>query len=75
MIQSFYQFCLSYRGGDLFDSKVRFAEKMFKDHGFPKTSHSFEEISSYIETLADDDMTTQTFDEIWEIYRLKYEID
>lgn len=75
MNQSFYQFTLSLRGGDLTDRKTRFAEKMFEDHSFPKTSSSFEELSSYIETLADDDLSTSTFDEIWEMYRLKYKID
>ncbi|MEK4494539.1 YozE family protein [Ureibacillus sp. FSL W8-0352] len=71
MSQSFYQFVLSYRGGDLSDPKTRFAEKMFQDHSFPKISRSFEELSSYIETLADDDLSTNTFDELWEIYRIK----
>lgn len=75
MNQSFYHFTLSFRGGDVSDSKVRFAEKMFKDHSFPKTSRSFEELSSYIETLADDDMSTNTFDEIRELYRMKHGID
>lgn len=70
MSQSFYQFVLSYRGGDLSDPKTLFAEKMFQDHSFPKISHSFEELSSYIETLADDDLSTNTFDELWEIYHM-----
>ncbi|MFC5542670.1 MAG: YozE family protein [Bacilli bacterium] len=71
MSQSFYQFALSFRGGDLSDPKTRFAEKMFKDHSFPKVSDSFEELSSYIETLADDDLSANAFDELWEIYRTK----
>ncbi|MED3662322.1 YozE family protein [Ureibacillus sp. FSL K6-8385] len=72
MYQSFYQFALSYRGGDASDPKTRFAEKMFQDHSFPKVSSSFEELSSYIETLADEDLSTQAFDELWEIYQTKF---
>lgn len=75
MNTSFYQFTLSFRGGDLSDNKSRFAEKMFKDHSFPKTSYSFEELSSYIETLADDDLSTSTFDELWELYRIKHGVE
>ncbi|MDN4492673.1 YozE family protein [Ureibacillus aquaedulcis] len=72
MIESFYRFILSYRGGDLKDPKSRFAEGAFMDHSFPKGSTSFEELSSYIETLADEHMTTQVFDELWELYQMKY---
>lgn len=71
MNQSFYHFALTYRGGDQSDPKTRFAEKMFKDHSFPKVSTSFEELSSYIETLADDDLSANAFDELWEMYCLK----
>lgn len=70
---SFYSFVLTYRGGDLNDKKSRFAESAFLDHSFPKTSTSFEELSSYIETMADEHMTTQAFDELWDIYETKYQ--
>ncbi|MDI7741845.1 YozE family protein [Lysinibacillus fusiformis] len=72
MIESFYLFILSYRGGDLTDRKALFAESAFLDHSFPKGSTSFEELSSYIETLADEYMTTQVFDELWDLYQMKY---
>jgi uncharacterized protein YozE (UPF0346 family) len=75
MNKSFYQFTLSFRGGSLTDPKARFAERMFDDHSFPKTSTSFEELSSYIETQADDALSTQAFDELWDLYRAKFEID
>ena len=73
MRKSFYHFVLTYRGGDWSDQKSRFAESAFDDHGFPKTSTSFEELSSYIETKADDMLSTSAFDELWDIYRLNYE--
>lgn len=71
--KSFYLFVLTFRGGDWSDQKSRFAESMFHDHSFPKASTSFEELSSYIETQADEYLTTSAFDELWDIYRLKYE--
>lgn len=70
MRKSFYLFVLTFRGGDLSDQKSRFAEAAFHDHSFPKTSTSFEELSSYIETKADHDLSTSAFDELWEIYRI-----
>ncbi|KGR76910.1 YozE family protein [Ureibacillus sinduriensis] len=72
MVESFYLFILSYRGGDSSDLKSQFAERAFLDHSFPKVSTSFEELSSYIETLADEQMSSQVFDELWDLYELKY---
>lgn len=72
MEKSFYEFVLTFRGGQTNDAKTRFAETAFLDHSFPKSSTSFDEISSYIETIADEDMTTQTFDELWDLYAAKY---
>lgn len=72
MRKSFYQYVLTFRGGDWSDQKTRFAESAFIDHSFPTTSTSFEELSSYIETMADEHLTTQAFDELWELYRLKF---
>lgn len=70
MKQSFYLFVLTFRGGDLSDPKTRFAEAAFIDHSFPKTSTTFEELTSYIETKADQDLSTSAFDELWEIYQM-----
>ncbi|PYF04693.1 YozE family protein [Ureibacillus chungkukjangi] len=72
MKQSFYLYILSFRGGNANDPKTRFAETAFLDHSFPKSSTSFEEVSRYIEMIADDNMSTQTFDELWELYEIKY---
>lgn len=73
MVESFYLFILSFRGGDLSDRKALFAESAFLDHSFPKASSSFDELSSYFETLADEHMTTQIFDELWDLYQTKYQ--
>lgn len=72
--KSFYQYVLSYRGGDWSDSKARFAEAMFEDVAFPKNSTSFDELSAYIEMQADPYMTTSTFDELWDMYNTKYNL-
>lgn len=74
MNKSFYHFVLTFRGGDWGDQKARFAESMFFDHSFPIRSSSFEELSSYIETQADEFLTTAAFDELWDLYKIKFDI-
>jgi len=49
MERSFYQFALKYRGKLVQDEYSLFAEAMFLDHSFPKTSTDFQEISQYVE--------------------------
>lgn len=68
MNKSFYQFALAYRGGSKRDPYARFAEAMFNDHSFPKTSVTFDELSRYLEEKADADMPAAVFDEIWQAY-------
>lgn len=68
MKKSFYHFVLTFRGGALTDPKARFAENVFYDHSFPKTSTDFHELSSYIETLGDTEYSASTFDELWQLY-------
>lgn len=71
--KSFYHYVLTFRGGDWSDSKARFSESMFIDLGFPKSSTDFDELSSYIELQSNDYITTTAFDELWELYVLKYD--
>ena len=68
MNKSFYQFTLAYRGGRKDDSFARFAEAMFNDHGFPKNSGKFDELSRYLEEKADADMPAAVFDDLWNAY-------
>ena len=70
--QSFYHYVLTFRGGEWSDRKVRFAESMFVDHAFPKVSTDFEELSNYLELQSDENLTIGAFDELWELYVLKY---
>lgn len=74
MQKSFYHYALTFRGGDWSDKKARFSESMFIDPGFPKTSENFEELSSYIELQSNEYLTTSAFDELWDLYALKYDL-
>ncbi|MEK5231989.1 YozE family protein [Lysinibacillus sp. FSL K6-0232] len=68
MKKSFYLYVLAFRGGDWSDPKVRFAEEMFHEHNFPKQSTDFNELSSYIESYATENLTTEAFDALWALY-------
>lgn len=70
--KSFYHYVLTFRGGEWSDEKVRFAESMFLDHGFPKNSDNFEELSGYIEFQSDEYLTIGAFDVLWELYETKF---
>lgn len=68
MNRSFYQFALQYRGKLNPDAYSRFADAMFLDHSFPKTSHDFEKLSRYIEEKAHPVINASTFDAMWDEY-------
>lgn len=72
MQKTFYEYVLTYRGGDWDDPKSRFAEAAFYDEAFPKQSKDFEELSAYFEMIADEHLTTEVFDELWSNYAAKY---
>lgn len=74
MKKSFYHYVLTFRGGEWSDEKTRFAESVFIDHGFPKTSEDFEELSSYIEFQSDEYIITSAFDQLWDLYALKFDL-
>ncbi|ARK20268.1 hypothetical protein CSV69_04910 [Sporosarcina sp. P26b] len=69
MDRSFYHFALRYRNGGKDDAKALFADKMFLDAGFPKDLEDFDSLSRYVEDMADDDLRSTTFDEIYAIYQ------
>lgn len=68
MNRSFYQFALQYRGKVIADDYSHFADAMFLDHSFPKTSSDFEKLSRYIEEKAHPVMKASTFDAMWDEY-------
>lgn len=72
MERSFYQFVLSFRGGKKDDQKAVFAEAMFNDHGFPKSEENFDPLSRYLEEIADPEMPSIIFDELYALYEERY---
>ena len=71
-MKSFYHFVLTYRGAN--NEFGYFAEEVFEDSMFPRTSTSFSELSEYIEMQASSYMTTAVFDELWDVYTTKYSL-
>ena len=71
-MKSFYEYVLSHRGAN--DEKGRFAEAMFLDQAFPKTATDFDELTAYIEMQAHEEMSTNVFDELWDLYATKFHI-
>lgn len=67
-MRPFYQFALKYRGKLKQDEYSRFAEAMFLDHGFPKGSADFYELSKYVEEKAHPALSASAFDRIWQEY-------
>lgn len=70
MAQSFYHFTQKFRGESDSQSKLisEFAEMVYLDSDFPKSSHDFHEISNYIELNSNYSAYVAAFDEIWHIY-------
>lgn len=73
MDRSFYQFVLSFRGGKKGDPKSAFAEAMFNDHSFPKDEKGFDPLSRYLEEKADPEMPSVVFDELFEMYKDRFQ--
>lgn len=71
-MKTFYHFVLTYRGAN--NAQGYFAEAVFEDSMFPRTSSSFSELSEYIEMQASEYMTTTVFDELWDVYATKYSL-
>ncbi|ANU17282.1 hypothetical protein BBI11_09730 [Planococcus maritimus] len=68
MKRSFYQYALKHRGKLVQDEYSQFAEAMFLDHSFPKSSIDFQEVSQYLEEKAHPVLRASTFDRMWEEY-------
>lgn len=69
---TFYQFMMTFRDGNIkHDEKSKLANWMFSDHNFPKHSTDYEEISRYLETYSPFLNALSVFDEVWDQYELK----
>ncbi|ASB88820.1 YozE family protein [Bacillus sonorensis] len=67
-MKSFYHYLMKYRHPKPKDDISVFANNAYLDHGFPKTSNHYDEISSYLELNGDYLSSMTTFDEAWEKY-------
>ncbi|MYL32823.1 YozE family protein [Pontibacillus yanchengensis] len=70
-MRSFYHFMMTYRGKMNPDEESRLADWMFKDHSFPKQSHSYDEISRYLEWNIPFSSALKVFDDLWERYQMQ----
>lgn len=68
MAKTFYHFLIRYRQPKPVDDLTRFANEVYLDHGFPKQSTDYHEISSYLELNGDYLSSMSIFDEAWELY-------
>ncbi|KYD22844.1 MAG: YozE family protein [Caldibacillus debilis] len=69
MAKSFYHFLMRYRNPGGKDELARFAENVYRDHGFPKQSRKFDEISRYLELNGEYLPSMDVFDRAWALYR------
>lgn len=59
---------LKYRTNKKSDIYGQFAEEVYKDHGFPKYSSDYHEISNYLELGDTSLQSVRVFDQLWEVY-------
>lgn len=67
-VKSFYPYLMKYRHPKPKDDISDFANHAYLDHGFPKASNRYDEISSYLELNVDYLSSMTIFDEAWEKY-------
>lgn len=67
-MQSFHQYIMRYRGLKQKTDERRLADWMFHEHDFPKHSHSYDEISRYLEWNIPFTNAVNVFDQLWEDY-------
>ncbi|MBM7584230.1 uncharacterized protein YozE (UPF0346 family) [Bacillus pakistanensis] len=68
MRKSFYHFLMKYRQPTVKDELTAFANEAYEDHGFPKQSSQYHEISSYLEMNGHYLENMSIFDEAWDRY-------
>jgi uncharacterized protein YozE (UPF0346 family) len=64
---------MKYRHPSPKDSISVFANNVYDDHSFPKTSLDYDDLSSYLELNGHYLESMSLFDEAWELYRLSEE--
>lgn len=67
-MKSFYHYLMKYRHPKPQDELSKFANNAYTDHGFPKNTDNYDEISSYLEMNGSYLESMKVFDEAWERY-------
>ncbi|MDX8366257.1 YozE family protein [Cytobacillus sp. IB215665] len=68
-MKSFYHYLMTYREPKAKTDIGRFANNAYEDHGFPKNSFEYNEISTYLEMNGSYLASMSIFDTAWELYR------
>lgn len=69
MRKSFYHYMLRYRNEKEKDAISKLANHMYLDHGFPKSSTDYHEVSTYLELNGHYVDNMSIFDEAWDHYK------
>ncbi|WP_307149821.1 YozE family protein [Robertmurraya andreesenii] len=69
-MKSFYHFLMKYRHPKPSNAISQFANDAFLDHGFPKNSEDYDELSRYLELNGQYLPSMTVFDDAWEMYLL-----
>lgn len=72
---SFYHFIMTYRGKLIADDQSKLADCIFYDHGFPKQSSSYHDISDYLEMNSPFPGALSVFDALFDEYIMKLNQD
>ncbi|MGG0409789.1 YozE family protein [Peribacillus simplex] len=67
-MRPFYLYLMKFRQPKEIDAITKFANYAYEDHGFPKQSTDYNELSSYLELNADYLESMSVFDQAWEQY-------
>ncbi|PMC39229.1 hypothetical protein CJ195_04670 [Bacillus sp. UMB0899] len=67
-MKSFYHYLMKYRHPKPQDELSKFANDAYADHGFPKNTDDYDEISSYLEMNGSYLKSMNVFDDAWDRY-------
>ncbi|MGE6717772.1 YozE family protein [Peribacillus frigoritolerans] len=67
-MRPFYLYLMKFRQPKEIDEITKFANYAYEDHGFPKQSTDYNELSIYLELNADYLESMSVFDQAWEQY-------
>lgn len=71
MSKTFFEFLMTYRDIRQTDEQGKLANWAYSDHGFPKESTSYDELSNYLEWNSPFPNALIIFDKLWDTYQIK----